>query len=137
MSTFEKEDRSPRDTAGTPHNQPNQPSSGDKTEPTLPQKCAKAIGKINRIDQYRTPAGLRTLRKDVNKLIVEVNAAIRDLKSEADSGDDLDKFDCEDQIAVLEAKLAVLEKGPAKILTQSGRLRQRQQAEVGSETKPS
>ena len=114
---------------GVPHNPSTQSGGNGQTEQktnkvlTLLQLCSKAITKLSRVNLYKSPKGLRSLREEVKKLITKVTAKISSLEIEARNGDDLDQFACQDEIDRLTAKLASLEAGPALILKHSAQLR--------------
>ena len=118
--------------AVAPPNPPNQSGSGGsdgKKEVTLPQRCAKAIGRIKRVGDIRTPKGLRNLKVEVVLCIDLAKAKIADLEAEASSGDEVDRLDCEDQVEVLKNKLVELDKGPAAVNAHAEKLRHEREAQ--------
>jgi hypothetical protein len=130
----QNEESQAQGSAGAPHNPPNQSGSdgsdGKNKTLTLPQKCAKAIGRIKRVGDIRTPKGLRNLKDEVVLCIDRVKVKIADLEAEASSGDQVDRLDCEDQVEVLKNKLVDLDKGPAAVNAHAEKLRHEREAQV-------
>ena len=117
------ENDSVQKTAGVPQNQQPEKGDGNAKVPTLVQRCAKAIARISKVSDVRTSKGLRKLKNEVSDCTDLAIAKIASLEAEANSGDEVDRLDCEDQITVLEKRLVDLKDGPDAVNAHAATLR--------------